>query len=63
MIILQVHLVIHISAGILEDVRAFLTDEAANRYEEQLCKENEIPYEQTEREKYYDENEVDDDIE
>jgi len=55
--------VIHISAGILEDVRAFLTDEAANRYEEQLCKENEIPYEQTEREKYYDENEVDDDIE
>ena len=59
---MQVHLVIHICKGILEDVRAFLSDEDANKYEEELCKQNKIPYNPDEREKYYEENEVDDDI-
>jgi hypothetical protein len=54
--------VIHISKGILVDVRAFLDEGAANRYEKKQCKDNGIPYDPVKREKYYEENEVDDDI-
>ena len=53
---------IHVFQGILSDARAFYTEEAANKYEEELCKQNKIPYNLDERQKYYEENEVDDDI-
>jgi len=59
---MQVHLVIHIFRGVLEDVRAFLDDDAANKYEKELCNDEGIPFDPVNRERYYEENEVDNDI-
>ncbi len=58
----QIYIITHVFEGILQDVRAFTKEEDADRYEKGLCEENGIPYDATEREKYYEENEVDDDI-
>ena len=58
----EIYVIAHVFQGILSDVRAFAKEEDANKYEEELCKQNGIPYIAIERDKYYEENEVDDDI-
>ena len=59
---MNIYVITHVFQGLLQDVRAFTKEEEADKYEEQLCKENGVPYDAAEREKYYEENEVDDDI-
>ena len=59
---MNIYVITHVFQGLLQDVRAFTKEEEADKYEEQLCKENGVPYDTAEREKYYEENEVDDDI-
>jgi len=59
---MNIYVITHVYKGILQDVKAFTKEEEANKYEKALCLTNGIPYDATEREKYYEENEVDDDI-
>jgi len=55
-------LVIHVSGGLVRDVRGFSEKEPADKCEEKLCKDNGIPYDADKREKYYEKNLVDDEI-
>ena len=57
-----VYVITHVFQGVLTDVRTFLKEEEADKYQEKLWKDNGIPVNEAEREKYYEENEVDDDI-
>jgi len=59
---MKIYVITHVFQGILHDVRAFAKEEDADHYEKGLCEENGIPYDAAERERYYHEHEVDDDI-
>lgn len=52
---MTVYVVVGIYEGIINDIEAFSTQERADEYEEALCREYGIPYDQKEREKYYEE--------
>jgi hypothetical protein len=44
-----VYVVTHIYQGILVDVRAFAKEEDADKYEKDLCKQNNLPFDRDER--------------
>lgn len=57
-----VQVLIWVCSGVVNEVRAFANPADADKLEEKWCKEAGIPFDREERERYYDENEVDDDI-
>lgn len=55
---LNIYVITHVFQGILQDVRAFVNEKEADKYEEKLCKDNKVPYDPQERHMF----ETDDDI-
>jgi len=49
----EVHVIIGIYSGIIEDCEVFTKDKDATKYEKKLCKKYEIPFNQKKREQYY----------
>ena len=54
--VVYLHLVIRIDgeSNSLEEIEGFLSKEDAAKFEEELCKQHNIPFDEGEREKYYD---------
>ena len=50
----ELHVIVGVYSGVVNDVEVFTDEEDADRYESQLCKKYEIPYDVKEREEYYD---------
>ena len=46
---LNIYVITHVFQGILQDVRAFVNEKEADKYEENLCKDNDVPYDAQER--------------
>jgi len=59
---LKVYVVVGMMGGVIEDIEAFLNPRIADEYEKKLCKEYKIPYDEKEREKYYEEFEVENEV-
>ena len=55
-------MVLHIHGGVFNDLEAFATPEEADKLEREWCKNLGIAFDAEQREEYYEENEVDDDI-
>jgi len=51
----QIFVVLGFYEGIIDEIKAFETQEEADSYEKELCKRYEIPFDQKERKKYYEE--------
>jgi hypothetical protein len=45
----KIHVVTHVFQGILQDIRAFRDETAANIYEAKLCKDNNLPVDRQKR--------------
>jgi len=56
---MKVYVVTHVFQGVLNDVRVFLKEADADKYEKKLCEDNKVPYD---REKRHNEYDGDDDI-
>ena len=50
----QVHVIIGVYSGVINDVEVFYNDKEAAEYEKTLCKKYELPFNQEERNQYYD---------
>ncbi|GAI30238.1 unnamed protein product [marine sediment metagenome] len=50
----ELHVIVGVYSGVVNDVEVFTDEEDADKYESQLCKKYEIPYDAKEREEYYD---------
>ncbi len=50
----EMHVIVGIYSGVVNDVEVFTNEEDADKYERQLCKKYKIPYDAKEREEYYD---------
>jgi len=48
----EVHIIVGMYQGIIDDVKAFDTPELANMYEHELCKRYDVPYDSKARENY-----------
>lgn len=59
---MKIVLVMHVQGGLLQDLRGFSDPTEADEYEKEQCKENDLPLDRDEREKYYEENEWEDEI-
>lgn len=59
---MKVFLVMHVQGGLLVDVHGFSGPDQADEYEKGLCKQFDLPFDRDEREKYYEENEWEDEI-
>lgn len=49
----QVHVIVGVYSGVVQDVEVFIDDEKANEYEKELCKEYGVPFNQEGRAQYY----------
>ena len=58
----KLHVVIGVCGGLVQDVRVFSNENLAAEYEKWLCEQYEIPFDKKAREKYYDENEVENEV-
>jgi hypothetical protein len=61
-VLMKIFVVMHVQGGLLQDLRGFSEPTEADEYEKELCKENGLPFDRDEREKYYEENEWEDEI-
>jgi hypothetical protein len=52
----EVHIVIGVYSGVIEDVEVFKFDKAATEYEKSLCQQYDIPFDKKKREQYYESN-------
>jgi len=52
----ELHVIVGVYSGVVNDVEVFTNEDDADDYEKQLCKKYEIPYDAKEREEYYDSN-------
>ena len=52
----KVYVIAGVYSGVLQDIKVFDDDKKATKYEKELCKEYEIPFNQKKREQYYDSN-------
>ena len=52
----EVHVVIGIYGGVLQDTELFIEDDKATEREKKLCEEYEVPFDKEERQNYYDSN-------
>jgi len=59
---LKVYVVVGMMGGLIEDIEAFLNPRNADEYEKKLCEEYKIPYDEKEREKYYEKFEVENEV-
>lgn len=50
----NLHIVIGIYGGVLQDTEIFIEDDKATEYEKKLCNEYEVPFDKEERQNYYD---------
>jgi len=52
----QVHVIIGVYSGIVEDCGVFVSDKEATEYEKEICEKYEIPFNNKKRENYYESN-------
>ena len=58
----KLHVIIGVCGGLVQDARVFTNEGLAAEYEKWLCEQYDLPYDKEAREKYYDENEVENEI-
>jgi len=58
----KLHVIIGICGGLVQDARVFTNETLAAEYEKWLCNQYELPFDKEAREKYYDENEWENEI-
>ena len=59
---MKVYVVVGMMGGLIEDIEAFLNLRSADDHEKKLCQKYRIPYDEEEREKYYEKTEVEKEV-
>jgi len=50
----NLHVIIGLCGGVLQDAEVFIEDDKATEYEKELCEEYDVPFDKEERQNYYD---------
>lgn len=58
----KLHVVFSVYGGIVQDMRLAQEEQRANEIERELCEKYKVPYDEKEREKYYNETEAESEV-